>query len=297
MPAPVEAYAFALLTAVAWGLSPVVMKRGLERDAGTMIATGTAIASSFGLFFVIATLVYGPGATYLSLDRTALGIFLASGVVGSGLGRLVMYIGIDRVGASVNTAVINTRPLFAAILAIALLGEPFSGMLGLGILTIIIGIGILSISRGGDIRGWHWWELAFPVAAAIAFAVGNVLRRFGFVATESGVLGAMVVNEFAAAGTLGGYVLATRGRKILAVSRRTYGIFILGGMLDGTGVLLLFAALSLGPVVIVDPLTATSQLFAAVFSIVLLRQVERVTPGVIVGAILVLLGVVLVTIG
>lgn len=297
MPAPPEAYAFALLTAVAWGLSPVVMKRGLERGGGSMIATGTAIVSSFGLFFIIATLALGPSSTYLALDQTAIAIFLVSGFIGSGLGRLVMYVGIDRVGASVNTAVINTRPLFAAILAIALLGEPFSGMLGLGILTIIIGIGVLSISRGGDIRGWQWWELLFPIAAAIAFAIGNVLRRYGFVTTESGIVGALVINEFAAAGTLGGYVIATRGRDILKVSRSTYGLFVIGGILDGVGVLMLFAALSLGPVVIVDPLTATSPLFAAIFTIVLLRRVERVTIGVVAGICLVLLGVVLVAIG
>jgi uncharacterized membrane protein len=59
-----------------------------------------------------------------------------------------------------------------------------------------------------------------------------------------------------------------------------------------------FTAFSLdaGRVAVVDSLAATAPLFTTLFSAVLLRDVERVTRGVVLGALLVVVGVVLITI-
>ena len=59
-----------------------------------------------------------------------------------------------------------------------------------------------------------------------------------------------------------------------------------------------FTAFSLeaGRVAVVDSLAATAPLFTAIFSAVLLRDVERVTRGVVFGAVLVVIGAVLITV-
>lgn len=287
-----DIYLLSFGAAILWGLSPVVMKRGLERDGSSMLAAVVLVVVSFGLFFSVATVLYGPWDSYLDLSPTAMGVFLLGGIVGSSMGRLVLYVGVDRVGASVNTAVVNTRPLFATILAVALLGESLSVWLGAGILTIVGGVVLLSLSRGGDIRGWHAYELGFPLFAAIAYGAGNVIRRYGFTMTEADVLSAFVLNEFAAMGVLVGYALLTRGRELFAASRGTYAYFASGGVLSSLGLLFTFLALSRGPVIIVDPLVGTAPLFAVLFTHLFLKKVERVTRGVILGAVFVIVGVV-----
>lgn len=295
MLAPIEVYLVSIAAAVLWGLSPVVMKRGLERDGTSMLAAVVLVIVSFGFFTTIATITYGPHDSYLGLSSTGTVIFLFGGVIGSSLGRLVLYVGVDRVGASVNTAVVNTRPLFASILAVALLGEPVSVWLGIGIVAIVAGVVSLSLSRGGDIRGWEPYELAFPLFAAIAYGAGNVVRRYGFTMTEADVLSAFVLNEFAAMGILVSYALVTRGPDLFQASRRTYAYFATGGFLSSLGLLCTFLALSRGPVVVVDPLVGTAPLFAVLFTYIFLQRVERVTRGVVLGAVFVLVGVVFVT--
>ena len=50
-------------------------------------------------------------------------IFAVSGLVVPGLFRLVAFKGIERMGASAATAVLNSAPLFAVLLAMLLLDE------------------------------------------------------------------------------------------------------------------------------------------------------------------------------
>ena len=296
MPASIDVYLFALLAAIFWGSAPVVFKKGLEAEGTSMLATIVASVVGFTLFFGLSTALYGPEESYLGLPPAGIAVFLLGGAVGSALGRLAQYAGVNRVGASVNTAVMNTRPLFASVLGVTLLGEPYSIWLAIGVVTITGGVVSLSFSRGGDIRGWQVYELAFPLAGALAYGGGNVIRRYGFTLTGSDPISAIVWNELAALLVLGGYVVGRYGRDAFAVSARTYGFFALGSLFSSIGLLSLFVALSRGPVIIVDPLSATSPLFAALFTYLFLRRVEVVTRGVIAGAALVVVGVVFVTV-
>ena len=50
-------------------------------------------------------------------------IFAASGLIVPGLFRLVAFKGIERMGAAAATAVLNSAPLFAVLLAMVLLGR------------------------------------------------------------------------------------------------------------------------------------------------------------------------------
>ncbi|MFC7044760.1 EamA family transporter [Halobacteriaceae archaeon GCM10025711] len=79
--------------------------------------------------------------------------------------------------------------------------------------------------------------------------------------------------------------------------RRSYGYFAVSGGLTAIALLSLFGALALpaGRVAIVESLASTAPLFTTVFAYFLLRDLERVTRGVVVGAVLVVVGAALVT--
>ena len=135
------------------------------------------------------------------------------------------------------------------------------------------------------------------LAGVLVFAFGNVLRRFGLTTTPATPIQAVAINETAALVALTAYALARNRRDVLTAPRSSYVYFTGSGVLTAVALLSMFSALSMeaGRIAIVDPLMATAPLFTTLFAAVLLRDVERVTKGVVVGAALVVVGVVLIT--
>ncbi|WP_458186950.1 EamA family transporter [Haladaptatus sp. NG-WS-4] len=296
MTLPVEVYLLSLLPAVLWGFEPIVSKRGMA-DGGNSLQASLVVVVVDSVLFWTALIALEGTNPFVGLSPVTVGIFLFGGFVGTAVGRLAAFGGVRRVGASINSAGISTRPLFATMLAVAVLDEPLSLATGIGIVVLVAGLTILALAKGGDIGGWERRDLAFPLAAAGAFAVGNVVRRFGLATTETTPLQAVALNETAAFVALFGYAIARNRRDVLTAPRETYGLFAASGTLTAVALLSLFAALSLpdGRVAIVDPLTGTAPLFTTVFAYFLLRDVERVTRGIVVGASLVVVGAGIIT--
>ncbi|MFC7166725.1 DMT family transporter [Halospeciosus flavus] len=287
-------YLLALLPAVLWGLSPVFSKRGMAAGGSALQASLVVVVVDSLLFWAALVALQGVDL-FANLTLPAVATFAVAGVVGTSLGRLATFVGVHRVGASVNSAGISTRPLFATLLAVGWLGETVSPGMVLGIVVLIVGLVVLALAKGGDIGGWRPRDLLFPLAAAFAFGLGNVLRKFGLDTYDATVLEAVALNETAALVALGAFLVARRGTDVLAAPRETYGYFAVSGTLTAFALASLFAALELGRVAVVDPLAATAPLFTTLFSAVFLRDLEVVTRGVVAGALLVVVGVGMVT--
>lgn len=296
--APPEVYALALVPALLWGFSPVLSKRGMS-EGGHALQAATVVVVVDSVLYWVALVALEGSSLFAGLTPWALGLFVVAGLFGTAAGRVAVFLGVERVGASVNSAAISTRPLFAGVFAVAFLGERATLATLAGVTVLAAGLAVLSLGRGGDLSGWERRHLAYPVAAAALFAAGNVLRRYGLQATDVSVLEAVTLNETAALVALAGFSLAVSGRGVYDRPRRTYLYFAGSGTITAVALLSLFAALALpaGRVVIVDPLAATAPLFTAVFAYFLLDDLERVTPTVVLGAALVVVGGALVTIG
>ena len=285
-----QVYLFALLTALTWGTGFIPNKRGLA-------AGGTPLQSCLTMGGVVCLILWtliliGPGGgkffSHLSLSTVC--IFALAGLCGSALGNLLTLSGTDHVGASINSAVSNTRPLFTVVIAVIWLGESVQPLLVVGILMLVAGVVILAFSKGGDVRGWHAWQLWIPLGAAAAFAVGNIIRRFGLTSTDIPVLEALVIDQTAGFIMLGVYALARKRREVLLAPPKTYLFYAIAGILGTIGYLSLFAALDRGPVTIVDPLVATTPLFTTFWAYFLLNDLERITFGLVFGTILIVAG-------
>jgi len=297
--APPVVYALALVPALLWGFSPVLSKRGMAAGGSSLQASLVVVLVDSMLYLVALAVLQG-GDAFAGLTAETFGVFLLAGVFGTALGRLATFAGVDRVGASVNSAGISARPLFATVLAVLFLGEAAALSTAVGVVVLVVGLGVLALAKGGDISGWEPYELLFPLAAAGCFAVGNVLRRYGLTSSSVTSLEAVALNELAALVVLFGYAVA-RGRvgEVRNAPTATWGYFAGSGTITAVALLSLFAAFGHpeGTVAVVDPLAATAPLFTTVFAFFLLGDLERVTRGVVVGAALVVLGVALVTSG
>ena len=296
--APPEVYALALVPAVLWGFSPVLSKRGMAADGNAVQAALVVVVVDSALYWTALLLRQGFDV-FAGLTPATLGVFAVAGLFGTALGRIAVFNGVDRVGASVNSAAISARPLFATALAVVFLGEAVDPLAAAGVVVLVVGLAVLALAKGGDLSGWGPRDLLFPVAAACLFAVGNVLRRFGLQTSPTNALEAVALNETAALVALGGYAAVRLGGDAATFPRRSYLYFAGSGTITAVALLSLFTALSLpaGRVAIVDPLTATAPLFTAAFAYVLLGDLERVTRGIVAGAALIVAGTALVTVG
>ena len=287
-------FLLAFVPALLWGLSPIFSKRGMAGGGSSLQAALTVVVVDSTLYAAALIALEG-GAIVATLTPASVALFVSAGVVGTALGRLAVFAGVDRVGASINSAVISTRPFFAGLLAVLFLGEPVSAVTVAGIVVLVVGLVVLALSRGGDLTGWRPRELLYPLAAAAAFGVGNVARKFGLdTFADVSVLDAVALNELGGLVALAAYAVAKGRTDVLQAPRRTYGYFATSGTITAVALLSLFAALRVGRVVIVDPLVATAPLFTLVFAAVFLRDLERVTSQLLVGVVLVVVGVVLI---
>ena len=292
----VTVYLLAAIPAVIWGFTPVLDKRGMSLDGTALQASLVVVVVDLSLFLVALLALRGTDLL-AGLDPVVAGLFLFAGATGTALGRLSIFVGVDRVGASINSAVVSARPLFATAFGFGLLGEPVSLETAAGIVVLVAGLVVLSLAKGGDLAGWRTRDLSYPLASGALFAFGNVLRRFGLGTGGADVLQAVALNEAGALLVFVGYAAVRGPDGFRSADRRSYGYFAVSGGLTAVALLSLFGALALpaGRVAIVESLASTAPLFTTVFAYFLLRDLERVTRGVVVGAALVVVGVALVT--
>ena len=86
-------------------------------------------------------------------------------------------------------------------------------------------------------------------------------------------------------------------RRDKGTRRRAWVWAALGGFAAGGGITLMFQAVSNAPVVVVAPILAMNPLTAILFSQIFIRGMERLTWRVLIGAMLVVAGVIVISLG
>jgi drug/metabolite transporter (DMT)-like permease len=90
---------------------------------------------------------------------------------------------------------------------------------------------------------------------------------------------------------LGSYVVLPRkGAEQPVWNRQSIGPFLFAGVFETLGIVLVIAALSVGAVVIISPIVATSPLWILLGTWLFLRGIERLTLRAIIGALSVVAG-------
>src|SRR5262245_17831340 len=276
----------ALAAATGFALARVIRKRALPHTTA-LTAVVTSIVFTGTVLWIVAV-VTEPVALF---GTTAIWPFAVAGLVAPGLARLLVYTGIDRVGAARAAAMMPIGPFSAIVLAVVFLGERPSGSLLLGAACILAGTILLSQREQGG-RPWRRRDLIFPLLGAIAFGLRDVISRWGLRSFPHAAVAA-VVATMASAVLIAGFTLGRRGS--LRADRVGLGLLALTGTFEALGSLALWAALSVGNVSVVTPLANSQPMFTVVLAAILLRDVEQVTwrvaaatPIMVAGAVLVI---------
>src|SRR5262245_29175814 len=163
----------ALAAATGFALARVVLKRALPHTT-PLTAVVTSIAFTGTVLWLVAVL----RAPIALMATTAIWPFAIAGLLAPGLGRLLVYVGIHRIGAARSAAIMPIGPFSAILLAVVFLGERPSSSLLLGAACIVIGTILLSRQEQGGLA-WRRRDLIFPLLGAIAFGLRDVISRWG----------------------------------------------------------------------------------------------------------------------
>jgi drug/metabolite transporter (DMT)-like permease len=215
--------------------------------------------------------------------------YVLGGLFGTGIGRRWLYIAIDRIGASPATAIKNSAPVITTFLAAFVYGEPVTPERWAAVVAIVVGVIFVTWKPGQGIRKWMDIGTAAAFGAMLSYGVRPLFLKFGLEAVDLPLTAAFVGAIAALA-----YALLFGDRTGLRTVRHepAFGLFVVSGVLQAIGFLALTLGLSGGEVSVVYPVTASAPLFTLMFTWLLLKGTERLTWRIVLGAVLIVSGVV-----
>jgi DME family drug/metabolite transporter len=279
-------HALALTGAMCSAAATVTFRQGLgcsNAYAGFWINLVVGVICIWGV-----TLLIVPMSAY---HASALPFFIGSGLLGTVAGRFLRFRGIEKVGAPVAASINNLNPFISTGLAILLLGERLTLPILAGTCVIVLGTILLSLS--GRVVGFRPLHLCYPLLSAFCFGVVAIIRKLGL--SHAPPAFGLAINVTTAFIVFTAYLMVTGNLRIVVCDGKSLWYFLVAGVAENVGVLLVLVALGLGQVSVVTPLNGTAPLFVLVLTFMFLKGVERLTGRIVVGTVLIVLGVFLLT--
>ena len=272
------ALALAASSSLCFGIALVTGRLGLRSlDA----RSGAAISIPTATVILVLLAPFRFDAAGFSL--TAALLFAAVGVFFPAVVTLLTFRANEALGPTVTGAVSGTAPLFALVAASLILGERVPAQAALASVTVVFGIVLLSWKKGSTTH-FDLASLAWPISGAL-------LRGLAQAVAKAGLL--LWPNPFMA--SLIGYLISTvvvvsadrwAGRERTRADPSGILWFAITGILNGSAVLLMYAALGIAPVALVAPVVASYPLITALASALFLRT-DTLTPRMLAGAIMI----------
>jgi uncharacterized membrane protein len=154
---------------------------------------------------------------------------------------------------------------------------------------------VWAISSGpSGTANWRVVDIFLPLGAALVSAVSQTLRKQGLNILPNPFVAAVTVTSVTLT-LLIVFLIATRRTGKLRIGRESFLFFFVAALIALWAQIANFIALSRADVSVIIPLLNTTPLFTVVFSTLFLRSLETVTPRIVFGAILMVVGVVTIT--
>ena len=277
------------LSAMGWAVDSILVRKGAR--------TSSVLSAAF-LSYVVTTILTWSYVVInfpLSIVRSpAAFYFMASGTLQPLLARIFLYIGIERLGVARAMPLRGTGPLFSVAIAVFFLHERPVIPVYLGGLFIVAGGWLVLYRKGSASADWRLLDAVYPLLAALLAGVSQNFRRAGLL---------ILPNPFVAGAVTTGtsltifviYLWIKRQFPVVIPSRESLPYFGPTAFVSAISQLLVFTSLNLGEVSVMIPLLNTTPLFSLLFSAIFLKDLEKVTMPIVLGALSLLGGALLIT--
>lgn len=217
-------------------------------------------------------------------------LFVGLGIMQT-ITSLFTYIGISKVGASRGQTLRSIYPFWSTIIAITILKEQAGIAVLLGTLLVVAGIILISWRPEKMSPSYHWWHILYSLGAAFLAGIAFPVRRYALNISNEPLFFAALLALVSLV-CLGTNLLLGIGRERLVWDRKAIFPFILAGGFETLGALLSLIAVSVGQVVVVAPIVATSPLWTLIMSSIFLRDLERINTQSVMGTFFVVAGII-----
>lgn len=280
--------AIAILSALCWAVDAILVRLGAR--------TSNVVAAAFLSYSVSALCLWSYIFSYFSfhlLWSTSTVYFLLSGCLQPLLARILYYMGLTRLGASRAGPLLGTSPVIAVSIAVVFLHERPTLFVYIGAVLTVVSIWFISSRRSGETE-WRVSDLIFPLGAAFFAAVSQNLRKQGLIIFPDPFVGAAISTSTSLA-LFSIFLIVTGRGGLIKTHRKSLPFFCSAALVSATAQLLTFVALSRGEVSAIAPLLNTNPLFTVLLSTLFLRDVEVINLKVVLGAVLMVTGVIIIT--
>ncbi|MEM2092681.1 MAG: DMT family transporter [Candidatus Bathyarchaeia archaeon] len=290
----------ALGAALCWTISAALYKTALAKTsplpANTIRCLGTSI------FMLLCLTIAGHAGFFLSLSSYAVLLASASGLVGLGLGDTLYLKSLRILGVSRAVPLTCTYPLFSLVWALFLVGEDVTLQVVLAAITIVAGIWLLSWERSSASnmaekqRKMLAKGVTFAILTAAVWSISismiNLALRENMDLEHAFAINTLRVAVLAI--FLPIFTCITEGKSgFYKIDKETAAILISGGIIAiGLGWFLLTLSFTYIPESQAVPISSTTPLFSALFSVIFLK--EKVTLRIAFGSVLVVAGTLLI---
>ena len=288
--------ALAVAAAVLLAVQNLCIRIGTT-SGNTSDAVIVVMSVNLGIIGPLTAVLYYPD---YGLSAVSVGAFVTAGIVGLVLGRVCMFAGINRIGASRTTPIVSASTLVSTVLAVRLFDETLTLPHLAGIVCIVGGVSSIawltaSADRSQDSLREVGALLLLPVSAAVFTGVEPLLLRVGLDTGTPILVGLSVMMLAAFLGYTGYRTLYENAlpRLFENPQMRWYGG---AGVASTVGLLAYFGAIASAPVVVAIPIIHTAPLIVIALSVVFLPQyLEQITWRLVLAAAFVVTGASLVT--
>jgi len=278
----------AMSSAMGWAADSVLVRFGLRRSnifAAMMVSYVVSITCMWSYLITTTSLEF--------LKSRAMIYYLISGCIQPLFARALFYEGITRIGVARAGPLRGSEPLFATAIAIAVFQEQPAWFVFLGTILIVGSLWLISGKQAGDTK-WRLIDAIFPISAALISAISQSLRKQALKIIPDPFVAVAIVTTVSLI-LLIGFVVATKRTQQLHMERDGFLFFLCAALIATLAQVANFIALGRGQLSVIIPLLNTTPLFTVFFSAIFLRDIERVNRRVVLGALLMVAGVVLIT--
>ena len=274
----IPALLLAILSALCFGAGMIVSRIGLrhlDARSGAAISIPTA-----ALLFIMAA----PFTIELSaFNLVAALIFAAVGLFYPALVTLLTFRSNVELGPTITSAISGTAPLFAMLAAALWLGEQIPPQAAIAALAVAAGVALLSWRPDTSIKPIAGNKLFWPVAGAVVRGVAQAGAKAGLLLWGNPFAASVIGYLVSSVAVVSAEQLRNGGRRTL--NMRGLQWFALTGFINGSAMVLMYAALSQAPVSTVAPVIAAYPLVTVLGSTLFLRA-EPLNRRIIAGAVI-----------
>ncbi|MEW6621956.1 MAG: EamA family transporter [Bacillota bacterium] len=288
----------ALVAALLFAISTIYMRLGLIQ--GNIIAGLFLIILVHTLLGVCMVFIASLSGAIPTINYLGIIYFSLAGVVSSILARFFRMICMEHIGASRSTSFKVISPVFTITIGSMFLHEYMSILALCGTVTVLLGLIVVIYSTQGSndeilyTKGNIKRGVAFGLLTALAFSLGNILRKVGLEFIPSSEIG-FATGAFTALVCIITYVGYVEKKEFIDKIVHSYNInFIYCGVFSGLGLYVFFLALRLTTVSKANVLVITEVLITILLSSLVIRKYEAINSRLVLGSILVFAGLILV---